>query len=91
MIMQNNVQIFSRTLCDIFLVPLTLSLKKQMKFLNVFQNLRQIPELFYEYFNLGTKEMEMMAAKRREAEIELARAIKVSLPTLASTPPKSVN
>jgi hypothetical protein len=43
----------------------------------IFRNLRKMGELVYEYLDFGNKELAIMTAKRKQAEEDLAKAIKV--------------
>ena len=43
----------------------------------IFRNFRKMGELVYEYFDFGNKELAIITAKRKQAEQELAKAMKV--------------
>ena len=45
---------------------------------NVFRNLRKFGELVYEYLDFGNKELAIITARRKQAEIDLAKSIKVT-------------
>ena len=49
----------------------------------IVRNLRKFGALLYEYFDFGNKELAMITAKRKQAEIDLARAIKVRVFSLS--------